>query len=298
VNFDGEKQLLAKVDFAKTKQELIFQYKNAATWGDRDEALTFFKDNSSDVEVYELLKTIAVNDPWRKFRSKAISILNEVAKEKESDIKPLLLSIYAKDVNTKVRASALKALAANYKGEDLNAIYEQALNEQSYAIASEGFDAIANLNPELAMKKALALENEPSKEIMYSIMDLYSKNGTDANHDYFKKAKKQFNGFELMSFGNLYGKFLKRCTKPETVIDGAKLLTKMATGDNKYVKYAAQKVMKDNLISVWQGKEDKLNGQIEKLKKENKDVTTLTSDLKVITETKKQIVDLYNTLKK
>ena len=36
----------------------------------------------------------------------------------------------------------------------------------------------------------------------------------------------------------------------------------------------------------------------EKLKKENKDFTTLTSDLKVVTETKKQIVDLYNTLKK
>ena len=298
VNFDAEKQLLAKIVYVKTKQELIFQYKNAATWGDRNEALTFFKDNSSDVEIYELLKTIAVNDPWRKFRSKAISILNEVAKEKEAELKPLYLSIYNKDVNTKVRASALKALAANYKGEDLNALYEQALNEQSYAIASEGFDAIANTNPELAMKKAVLLENEPSKELIYSIMDLYAKNGTDANHAYFKKVKKQFSGFELMSFGNLYGKFLKRCTKPETAMEGAQLLVKMSTGDNKYVKYAAQKVIKDNLISVWQNKEDKLNGQIEKLKKENKDVTTLTSDLKVVTDTKKQIVDLYNAIKK
>lgn len=298
VNFDAEKQLLAKIVYKKTKQELIFQYKNAALWGDREEALNFFKDNSSDVEIYELLKTIAVNDPWKKFRSKAISILNEVTKEKEVELKPLFLSIYNKDVNTKVRASALKALAANYKGEDLNALYEQALNEQSYAIAAEGFDAIANLNPELAMKKAATLENEPSKELIYSIMDLYAKNGTDANHAYFIKVKKQFSGFELMSFGNLYGKFLKRCTKPETAIDGAQLLTKMATGDNKYVKYAAQKVIKDNLINVWQSKEDKLNGQIEKLKKENQDVTLLTADLKVVTDTKKQIVDLYNTLKK
>jgi hypothetical protein len=114
----------------------------------------------------------------------------------------------------------------------------------------------------------------------------------------FKKAKKNFSGFELMRFGNLYGKFLKRCTKPETVIEGARVLTKLASSDNKYVKYAAQKVVKDNLINVWQGKEDKLNGQIEKLKKENQDVSALTIDLKTIQETKKQIVDLYNSIKK
>lgn len=298
VNFDAERQLLAKIEYPKSKQELIFQYKNAAQWGDRSEAITYFNDNANDVEVYELLKSIAVNDPWKKFRIKAISTLNLVAKEKESELKPLLISIYNKDSNTKVRASALKILAANYKGEELNTLYESALKEQSYAIMSEGFDAIASTNAELAMKKAVALENEPSKEIMYSIMDLYAKNGTDENNSYFKSIKKQFSGFELMSYGNMYGKFLKRCVKPETAIDGAQSLTKMAAGDNKYVKYAAQKVMKDNLINVWQSKEDKLNGQIEKAKKENQDVTALTNELKTVTDTKKQILDLYNTIKK
>ena len=298
VNFDAERQLLAKIDFSKTKQELVFQYKNAPLWGDRDEAMAFFNEHANDTEIQSLLMEIAMNDPWKNIRTQAITILGTLAKEKEAELKPLLVRIYHDDKNTRVRALALKTLALQYKGEDLNAIYEQALNEQSYAIVSEGFDAIANLNPTLAMKKAMALENEPSKEIMYSIMDLYAKNGSDANHEYFKKAKKNFSGFELMSFGNLYGKFLKRCTKPETVIEGARVLTKLASSDNKYVKYAAQKVIKDNLINVWQGKEDKLNGQIEKLKKENQDVSSLTIDLKTIQETKKQIVDLYNSIKK
>jgi len=100
-------------------------------------------------------------------------------KEKESDLKPLFISIYNKDANTRVRAAAIKALSDNYKGDDLNALYEKALTEQSYAVVAEGFDAIAKVNPELAMKKAVALENEPSKEIIYSIADLYAKNGTD-----------------------------------------------------------------------------------------------------------------------
>ena len=30
-----------------------------------------------------------------------------------------------------------------------------------------------------------------------------------------------------MAYGNIYGKFLKRCTKPETAIEGAKELAKM-----------------------------------------------------------------------
>ncbi|MBL7936702.1 MAG: M1 family metallopeptidase [Bacteroidia bacterium] len=300
VNFDAEKQLLAKTTFDKTKEEYIFQYKNAPLWGDRDEALDYFKDHMNEKEIFDLVKSIAQNDPWKKFRTEAINLLSDKAKDKEAELKPLFISISEKDANTKVRAAAIKALSTNYKGEDLNTLYEKALNEQSYAIVSEGFDAIAKLNPELAMKKALNLENEPSKEIIYSIADLYAKNGTDENHAYFIKVKKYFNGFELMAYGNIYGKFLKRCTKPETAIDGAKELAKIGTTDSKYVKYAAQKVMKDNLLNVWQDKEDKLKAKIEKAKTDATvgDVTKMTEELKIVSDTRKQIVDLYNSIKK
>ncbi len=303
VNFDAEKQLLAKTTFEKTKEEYVFQYKNAPLWGDRNEAIDYFKEQMDDKAIVELMKSIAQNDPWRKFRADAIAALSEVAKDKEGDpiaigLKPLFISISEKDSNTKVRAAAIKALATNYKGDDLNALYEKALNEQSYAMVSEAFDAIAKINPELAMKKAVALENEPSKEIIYSIADLYSKNGTDDNHAYFKKVKKYFNGFELLAYGNIYGKFLKRCAKPETAIDGAKELAKMGSTDSKYVKYAAQKVMKDNLVNVWQDKEDKLKAKIAASISSVTDITKLNEELKIVSDTKKQILELYNSIKK
>jgi aminopeptidase N len=303
VNFDAEKQLLAKTTFEKTKEEYVFQYKNAPLWGDRNEAIDYFKEQMDDKAIVELMKSIAQNDPWRKFRADAIAALSEVAKDKEGDpiaigLKPLFISISEKDSNTKVRAAAIKALATNYKGDDLNALYEKALNEQSYAMVSEAFDAIAKINPELAMKKAVALENEPSKEIIYSIADLYSKNGTDDNHAYFKKVKKYFNGFELLAYGNIYGKFLKRCAKSETAIDGAKELAKMGSTDSKYVKYAAQKVMKDNLVNVWQDKEDKLKAKIAASTSSVTDITKLNEELKIVSDTKKQILELYNSIKK
>lgn len=303
VNFDAERQLLAKVNYEKTKDEYVFQYKNASLWGDRDEAIDYFKEHLDQKDIYDLMKSIAQNDPWKKFRNEAISALSAIAKDKEADLKPLFVSIATKDASTKTRAAAIKALSANYKGDDLTALYEAALNEQSYAIVSEGFDAIAKTNTELAMKKAKQLEGENSKEIMFSVMDLYSKNGTDENHEYFKSIKKNFSGFELMGYGNMYGKYLKRVTKPETAIDGAKELAKIGKSDNKYVKYAAQKVMNDNLVKVWQDKEDKLNAKIEKAKKDAStssanEVEKMAAELKTVSETKKQIVELYNSIKK
>jgi len=298
VNIDAERQLLAKITYEKTKDEYVFQYKNAPLWGDRDEALDYFKEHLDDKAIFDLVKGAAKNDPWRKFRSDAVAMLSDKGKDKEAELKPLFISVSEKDANTKVRAAAIKALSANYKGDDLNALYEKALNEQSYAIVSEGFDAIAKANPELAMKKAKALENEMSKEIIYSIADLYSKNGGDEQHAYFKKVKNQFNGFELLAYGNIYGKYLKRNTNPTIAVDGAQELAKIGASDSKYVKYAAQKVMKDNLLNVWQDKEDKLNAKIEKGKKENQDVTAMTTELKTVSDTKKQILDLYNSIKK
>jgi aminopeptidase N len=305
VNVDAEKQLLAKIDYEKTKEEYVFQYKNAPLWGDRDEALDYFKEHLDDKEIFELVKSIAQNDKWKKIRSNAIDMLSSRLKDKgteqmSAELKPIFISISEKDENTKVRASAIKAISNNYKGDDVTAIFEKALTEQSYAIVSEGFDAISNVNPELAMKKAVAIENEPAKEIIYSIADLYSKHGTDENHSYYKKVKKYFNGFEMLAYGNIYGKFLKRCVKPETAIDGAKELSKVGASDSKYVKFAAQKVMKDNLLNVWQDKEDKLKAKIEKSKTDSSvgDTNKLTEELKIVSDTKKQILDLYNSIKK
>lgn len=303
VNIDAERQLLAKFNYEKTKEEYIFQYKNAPLWGDRNESIDYFRNNMKDNVIFELVKTISVNDPWKKFRIDAISMLSEHAKDKEADpiaigLKPLFISVSEKDANTKVRAAAIKALSSNYKGDDLNALYEKALGEQSYAIVSEGFDAIAKLNPELAMKKAVALEDEPSKEIIYSIADLYSKNGTDENHAYFKKVKKYFNGFEMLAYANIYGKFLKRCTKPETAIEGATELAKVGASDSKYVKYAAQKVMKDYLLNVWQDKEDKWKSKMNASTTSADDKAKMVEEFKIVSDTKKQILDLYNSIKK
>lgn len=298
VNIDAEKQLLGKIYYEKTKDEYIYQYKNAALWGDRDEAIEYFEKNTNDKVIYELVKSIAIKDPWKGFRKDALGLLTDKAIGNEIDLKPLFISVYKNDVNTTVKATAIESLSKSYSGKDLNILYESALNEQSYAIVSKAFDAIAKSNPDLALQKAKTLENESSKKIIYAVADLYSVSGSDENISFFKKVKTQFTGYELMGYINMFGKFLKRCNKPQTAIDGATNFASIANTDNKYVKYTALKVLKDNVLKTWQEKEDKLNVTIEKAKATNADASALTNELKIVSDTKKQILDIYNSIKK
>ncbi len=297
VNFDGERQLLAKINYEKTKEEYLFQAANAPLWGDRDEALNYFSKKLNDKEIYEAVKKIAQSDKWKGLRMDAVSYLGDNAKGTEEDLKALLLNSAANDANTKVRAEAIHGLSQHFKGDDLNSLYEKGLSEQSYAINAECLEAMTKVNPAVALQKAKSLENETGKKLIYAIADLYSTQGSDDNAPFFAKAKTQFNGFELLGFGSIYGKFLKRCTKPETAIAGANDLATMAKSGGKYVQYGAKRVLKTSLVENWESKESKLKTDIEAAKKENKDVTAMNAELKTVSETKAKLTEIYNSVK-
>lgn len=292
VNVDAERQLLADINYDKTTEEYIYQYNNAKLWGDRKEAISYFEKHSNEPAVFELLKTIANKDSWKEFRKDAINILGTSSQDKMAEVKPLLISIYKNDVNTTVRAEALRNLSKNFNDAELNTLYESALNEQSYAIVCEGLAALAITNPVLAMQKANSLESEKNKNLIYSIADLYSAKAGDEKLAYFKSIKSNFSGYDLMGYNNIYGKFLKRTNNPEIALDGAKDLISISKTDNKYIKYSALKSLKDNLVKTWQEKEVTLNDSITKSSGDT--VNQLTNELKTVTETKTKLIEMYN----
>ena len=100
-----------------------------------------------------------------------------------------------------------------------------------------------------------------------------------------------------MGFGSIYGNFLKRCTKPETVLAGANELAGMAKGGGRYVKYGALRVLKMSLVDNWESKEKKLKADIDAATKENKDVTAMNTELKTVTDTKTKLTEIYNSVK-
>lgn len=254
VNFDAERQLLCDLDYVKTKEEYIFQYKNAPLLGDRYEALQKLETNLEDTAVIRTFKYAAKNDKFHALRNFAISKLEVTTTDKSAMI-GLFADIYKTDKNTKTRARALEALNKIKPDAETMALNEKALQEQSYAICGEALKGIIKQDAKLGMEKAKSFENESGKNIIFILAELYSKNGSDEQLPFFKTSLKYINGFELMGFCNLYSKTAARCGDPKNLVVTAKDLAIIGKDANKFVKYGATKGIKD-LITAAEGNEN------------------------------------------
>lgn len=297
VNFDAERQLLCDLEYIKTTEEYIFQYKNAPLYDDRIEALRKLEPKITENDIYELFKLAAQNDKFSPIRNYALNRLDKSSSEKMADVKSVLLSIYANDKKTTVRASALAALNNKFANDaDVMALNEKALSEVSYAIVGEALQAITKSNPKLAMERAKQFETEFGKDIIFPLTDLYAANGSDDQIAYFQNAMKYINGFELLTFSSNYAKTAKRCKTSAAAMAAAADLEGIALASGRMTRYAGVKGVKD-ILGVWITKEKQATTNIEKAKKENKDVSGMEKELKEISSTKEALQNIYNKIK-
>jgi len=252
VNFDAERQLLAKKNYAKTKQEYIFQYKNAPLFGDRFESLQYLSKDLADPEVFNLFLDAANKDSWYENRMTAIKYLRSVAKERETELKPTLKKIAETDPNTNVRAYALYLLFKNYNDQELNAIYEKTLNEKSYMLVSTALEALNKHQTELALQKAVLFENEKNDEIYISLANIYAAIGSDENSSYFIKSSDYFKGYTFATYVKYYGKFLNRCKKASSFETASKILIDNYKFANEYTQELIQKTYKNSILETIQ----------------------------------------------
>ncbi len=292
VNFDAEKQLLCKKHENNSISEAIYQYKNAPRFLDRLEALTLLKGNLNQEDVYETVK-LALNDKWYEHRKLAITMLQSVAAEKEAELKPLLINLAKRDEKSKIRAEALEFLAKNYKGQDLYELYLSALNDKSYEVIGSALNALTEADAQTGLAKAKELENENSDKLRYAIMDIYATYGDDSHNNYFIQQKNHFTGFQTIGFLNMYAVFLKKCTDV-TVLSGCNILGEYATkGSNVYIRYYAQKAIKDQ-VSRYQDKEDELTSKLEEIKNGKGDPLPTQQLLDKTIAVKNKLKEIYN----
>jgi aminopeptidase N len=293
VNFDAERQLLCELDYQKSKEEYVFQYRSAPLWEDRFEALKELDKFISEPEIFSVYKEAATNDKYHHMRNFAISKFDKAPASFLPEIKTILISIYQKDSKTTTRTKALNALNKKFLNDpEIIELNKTALKEQSYAICSEALDAISKTDVNQAMKHAKMFEKEYGKDIMFTVANLYSNNGGDSEIKFFHDAIKYLSGFEFMTFSSAYSKTAKRCNSPENAIMAATDLEYISKGANKYVKFAAVKGIND-LVSVWEKKEASVQSNIEAAKKENKPVSEMENELKKIHETKETLTQIH-----
>ncbi|MDX2172164.1 MAG: M1 family metallopeptidase [Bacteroidota bacterium] len=286
VNFDAERQLLCDLDYKKSQEEYIFQYKNAPLYEDRFEAIKELEKNLSDVNVYNVIKWAAENDKYFVVRNHCISQLDKAPTEKLAEVKSTLLTIYNNDKKTLTRARALNVLNKKFLNDaDIKSLNEKALNEMSYAICAEALDYFGKIDVKIAMQKAKAFENENGKDVLYTIAELYANYGSDEQIGFYRSNLKNVNGFEMMSYISYYAKCAKRCNNSVSALIAAQDFETIAKAGNKFTKFGAQKSLKD-LMVIWEQKE-----------KTAKASNAAEKDVKLITETKEIITKQYNNVK-
>jgi len=292
VNFDAERQLLAAINYKKSLEEYVFQYKNAPLYGDRSEALKELNKEIKNEVAYTTMKWAAENDKFHRLRDMAIYNLYSSSKEKEAELKPLMMKIYEKDTKTTTRANALEYLNKYYENSaELPALNENALKESSYAVNIEALNYFIKKDPKDALIKAKAFEKDAGKTILYTMANLYGNHGSDLDIEFFSNNLKHFGGFELISYLSNYIKLAKRCETSAAALAAARDFELIAKDGGRYTKMGAVKGLKD-LVNVWSKKETDMKTKLETAKTENKEVAPIEKELKLITETKEIIAAL------
>lgn len=296
VNVDGEKMLLCTKNESKSIKEWAFQYYNAPLYLDRYEALAELSKTAKDSLATQVIIT-ALNDKFWGIRSVVISALKDIQPGREKEIKQKLVLLATVDEKSIVRSTAIDFLSENYKDEDLFPLYKNALNDKAYSVLSSALSAVAKTDPQEALKFAKLYESEKNMDILFAIADLYAKDGSDENNDFFITASDKFNGFSKIGFISEYVLFLKNVKKEETVISGVELLAGVAKDENlnKWVSYYAKKSIKD-LSNSYDDKIKTTEQKIKKLKEtaphaSSQELETALEKMKI---QKQKIEEIYN----
>ncbi len=290
VNVDAEKMLVCvKTETGKTPAELGFQYHHAPLFEDRREALFGLVQTKTAPEYKECILSALKDTSW-ELRRLAISGLKEILPGNEELTKNKLIEIARKDPKSLVRSEAISFLSDNFKDQDLGSLYKDALKDSSYAVISGGLYAINKLDSTQSVKIAKTMESEKNKQILFALMYIYSRNGSDENADFFLQSRDKFTGPWRINYVSVYGDFLKRCSD-ESINKSLPALAELEKDDNKYVRFYTKKILQD-LEDKYALREKALTKLMQDKTEKKENTVEVAVELTKVQEQKKKLEDL------
>jgi aminopeptidase N len=214
VNFDSRKVILCEKEEEKPVAQWIYQYRNGTKYLDRREAL----EHCSVSEDPNALKIIleAMGDRSRHIREIALRMSKKVYGDFTSETRSVLTELSLNDKASNVRTEAIRQLSKLFPSDaSLLYVYEKAIQDSSYNIASAGLNGLAKIDAKQAMSICNSMENEENATVKNAIADIYSKFGGTDQHEFFKENIKKITGFEKFAFLNSYLNFLLRQSDDE-----------------------------------------------------------------------------------
>ena len=167
INVDADKILLCEKTDNKTAANFIHQYKFAANYLDRKEALDYF--------TLKQMKEAALGltDKFSGLRSQAVLSIYDSKFSKDADIIKTIESIANTDKSKKTQSDAISFLAA-LQDEKYKSLFEKNINDSSYSVAGAALGGLIGLGPskgyELSKKYAADAKGVLAEVVMTGLI--------------------------------------------------------------------------------------------------------------------------------
>ncbi|GGG41564.1 M1 family metallopeptidase [Hymenobacter glacieicola] len=233
VNVDADKVLLWQKTDNKPLAEFAYQYKNAPRFVDRREAVAAAAQlPPTDAAARQLLLS-ALSDKYAGLRLTALSGLKLEDRAVQKAAAPVIRKQLAQEKNTNNQAALLLALGQLKDKKDQKA-FTQGLNSQSYAVQGAALQGLAAVQPQQAVARAQALQQDARGSLAASIAAVYAEHGNASTWTYVRN---QFDAagpqgkFQMLE--SLVG-FMSRLNDATVLNEGVERLQKLAVQYKKY----------------------------------------------------------------
>lgn len=159
VIFDKGNWILKDLYFEKSKEELIYQAKNASEMIDRFWAVQELGKIMNEKDVVDVMKQVATSNEFYAIRQEAI---NNLGKLKDENTARFLIEIYKRENDSRVRRSiveALKEFKFDFVADFLSNVIQ---TEKSYYVIASAVNSLALIdssNKMNVLKKALEIDS-------------------------------------------------------------------------------------------------------------------------------------------
>jgi aminopeptidase N len=181
--YDYDQMLLAKKNIKKSKSQYIHQYYNGERYATRAEGLMRGSKDKSQKGQQLILDALA--DPFWHIRLLAVGKVTRLRDDNKQLGIRLVEKMAANDPNSKVRATALKTLKKFLDDDELIAIYEGRIkNDSSYSVVSSALRSLGKIDSDKAIALAEPLENEKSSKMVAGVAGLYAEYAGAEKYDF------------------------------------------------------------------------------------------------------------------
>lgn len=299
VNVDAEKMLLCTKDEKKSKEELVFQYKNAPLYLDRFEALEGLSKQATSPEAQEII-IAAINDKYWGLSKQAIDFTSKFPSDKKAIVKPLLLNIVNTNPKSSLREVAIYKLADDHSGEELADLFLNKLKiDSSYAVQAACLYGLKKVDQAKAMTACKTLESEKNSDIILTIADIYKDAGTAEQNEFYVNSFKKLSGFTRYGLIQVYAMYLNRMSD-EVVNKGIPILEETARNEKAWwIRLSGIQAL-NGLAGNYERKEADLKSKIETAEstKDASQISKLKEELKKAEDQRKKIDALVMDIKK